>query len=121
MTHPELPNNIEAEKATLGSILLNREAIVAVNTNASYHGCARSAATVDVIDFDLGTGTPTIAVTGSELPRFSGPLIVDGATLAEVLEELRRHYAGLVVLRDRAFTERRVSGVFDLRRPIEAL
>ena len=30
MTHPELPQNIEAEKATLGSILLNREAIVAV-------------------------------------------------------------------------------------------
>lgn len=30
MTHPELPANIEAEKATLGSILLNREAIVAV-------------------------------------------------------------------------------------------
>jgi replicative DNA helicase len=30
MTHPELPQNIEAEKATLGSILLNREAVVAV-------------------------------------------------------------------------------------------
>src|SRR5258706_13223445 len=30
MTHPELPQNIEAEKATLGSILLNREAIVSV-------------------------------------------------------------------------------------------
>jgi replicative DNA helicase len=30
MTHPELPQSIEAEKATLGSILLNREAIVAV-------------------------------------------------------------------------------------------
>ena len=30
MTHPELPHNVEAEKATLGSILLNREAIVAV-------------------------------------------------------------------------------------------
>jgi replicative DNA helicase len=30
MTHPELPHNLEAEKATLGSILLNREAIVAV-------------------------------------------------------------------------------------------
>ena len=30
MTHPELPHSIEAEKATLGSILLNREAVVAV-------------------------------------------------------------------------------------------
>ena len=57
-----------------------REAIVAVNTNASYHGCVRSAATVDTIDFDLGPGTPSIAVSGSELPRFGEPVIVDGAT-----------------------------------------
>jgi transmembrane sensor len=48
-------------------------------------------------------------------------LIVDGATMAEVVDELGRHYAGLVVLRSRAFAERRVSGVFDLRRPVEAL
>lgn len=31
-THPELPNNIEAEKATLGSIFLNREVMVPVAT-----------------------------------------------------------------------------------------
>src|SRR5262245_46443236 len=57
-----------------------REAIVAVNTNADYHGCFRSAATIDQISFDLGTGTPTITVTGSKLPNFAGPTIVDGQT-----------------------------------------
>lgn len=48
-------------------------------------------------------------------------LIVDKATVAEIVEELGRHYAGVVMLPDRALAERRVSGVFDLRRPVEAL
>ena len=30
MTHPELPQNIEAERATLGSVLLNRDAIIPI-------------------------------------------------------------------------------------------
>lgn len=30
MTHPELPSSIESERSTLGSILLNRDAIIAV-------------------------------------------------------------------------------------------
>lgn len=48
-------------------------------------------------------------------------LIVDTATVAEVVEEFGRHYTGVIVLRDRALAGRRVSGVFDLRQPIEAL
>lgn len=48
-------------------------------------------------------------------------LIVDKATLAEVVDELGRHYAGVVMLPDRGLAERRVSGVFDLRQPVEAL
>lgn len=48
-------------------------------------------------------------------------LIVDGAPLGEVIEELERHHAGAIVLRDRALAARRVTGVFDLRRPLEAL
>ena len=48
-------------------------------------------------------------------------LVVDGATLTEVVEELGRHHPGLIVLRDRALAERRITGVFDLRRPVEAL
>lgn len=48
-------------------------------------------------------------------------LVVDGATLADVVEELGRHHAGVIVLRDRSLGERRITGVFDLRRPVEAL
>jgi transmembrane sensor len=48
-------------------------------------------------------------------------LIVDRATIADVVRELERHYPGVVVLRGEALAARRVSGVFDLRQPFEAL
>jgi transmembrane sensor len=48
-------------------------------------------------------------------------LIVDGATLGEVVAELDRHHPGLIVVRDRTLGERRITGVFDLRHPVEAL
>jgi len=48
-------------------------------------------------------------------------LVVDGVPLAEVIEELRRHHGGLIVVTDEALKMRRVTGVFDLRRPGEAL
>ena len=48
-------------------------------------------------------------------------LVVDKATIAEVMGELGRHYPGVVVLSDRKLAQRRVSGVFDLRQPVEAL
>lgn len=48
-------------------------------------------------------------------------LVVDRATIAEVTEELGRHYRGVVISTDGALSKRRVSGVFDLRQPVEAL
>ncbi|MFZ5779028.1 MAG: FecR family protein [Pseudomonadota bacterium] len=48
-------------------------------------------------------------------------LVVDGASLADVVETLGRHYEGVIVIRDPAVAARRVTGVFDLGRPIEAL
>lgn len=48
-------------------------------------------------------------------------LVVDGASLAEVVEELGRHHAGIIMLRERSLADRRITGVFDLRRPVEAL
>jgi CSLREA domain-containing protein len=57
-----------------------REAIIAANTDANHNGCIRTATSVDTIGFDLGAGTPSIAVTGSDLPNLSGPVIIDGAT-----------------------------------------
>jgi len=51
----------------------------------------------------------------------NGRLVVDGARLAEVMEELDRHHAGFIFLRDERLADRRVTGVFDLDHPIEAL
>lgn len=48
-------------------------------------------------------------------------LVVDRATVGEVVEELGRHYPGVMLMRDRALGDRLVSGVFDLGHPIEAL
>lgn len=48
-------------------------------------------------------------------------LVVDGATLGEVVDELGRHHRGVILVSDRALAERRITGVFDLRRPLEAL
>lgn len=77
----------------------------------------------DRIDIDRKSGTVAKAeiVPGDVAAWRERRLIVDKATLAEVVEELSRHYAGVVMLRDRALAERRVSGVFDLRQPVEAL
>ncbi len=50
-----------------------------------------------------------------------GRLVVDGVPLAEVVEELGRHHRGFIVIRDPALAARRVTGVFDLRRPSDAL
>ncbi|WP_428669677.1 FecR family protein [Reyranella sp.] len=50
-----------------------------------------------------------------------GRLVVDGVSLAEVVEELGRHHRGFIVIRDPALAARRVTGVFDLRHPVDAL
>lgn len=51
----------------------------------------------------------------------SGRVAVDGATIAEVAAELRRHYRGFIILRDEALAARRVTGVIDLSDPAAAL
>jgi transmembrane sensor len=48
-------------------------------------------------------------------------LIVDSARLADVVRQLDSHYRGRVLLRDAALANARVTGVFDLRHPIDAL
>jgi len=50
-----------------------------------------------------------------------GRLVVDGASLAAVVEELGRYHRGFILIRDPELAARRVTGVFDLRRPLEAL
>ena len=50
-----------------------------------------------------------------------GRLIVHGARLAEVVATIDRYYPGTIMLIDRALRERRVTGVFDLKNPHQAL
>jgi transmembrane sensor len=51
----------------------------------------------------------------------TGKLVVEGVPVAEVIEELERHHAGVILLRDPVLGARRVTGVFDLRDPEAAL
>jgi transmembrane sensor len=48
-------------------------------------------------------------------------LIVDNARLGDIVEELGRHYPGVIMMPDRALADRPVSGLFDLRQPFEAV
>lgn len=48
-------------------------------------------------------------------------LIVDSARLADVVRQLDSHYRGRILLRNAALANARVTGVFDLRHPIDAL
>ncbi len=48
-------------------------------------------------------------------------LFVDGATVGEVINDLRRYDRGWIVVTDEALLRRRVTGLYDLREPTEAL
>lgn len=51
----------------------------------------------------------------------SGLLVVKDRPIAEVVDQIRRHYSGTIVLADRGLGRRRVTGVYDLGRPLDAL
>lgn len=51
----------------------------------------------------------------------SGRLVVNGATLAQVVEALRPRYHGLILIKDETLANRQVTGVFDLGNPVMAL
>lgn len=51
----------------------------------------------------------------------SGRMVVNGATVAQVVEELRRHHRGVILLRDQTLAARRVTGVFDVNDTAAAL
>ena len=50
-----------------------------------------------------------------------GRLAVDGATVGEVVRELRRYYRGVILISDDALENRRVTGVFNTGNPVAAL
>lgn len=63
---------------------------------------------------------------GNDAPDFaggwrSGMLVVKDRPVADVLDEIRRHYNGKILAVDGQLAGLRVTGVYDLKRPIEAL
>lgn len=48
-------------------------------------------------------------------------MFVDGATVSEVIAELRRYDSGWIVVTDGNLLRQRVTGLYDLRDPVEAL
>lgn len=74
-----------------------------------------------VVDTDDGTWTTQPVAPTLVAPWLGGRLVVDGATIAEVVDEIRRYYPGLIVLRDDKLAGRQVAGVYDLRDPLAAL
>ena len=76
-------NTTADDDATNGNCTL-REAILAANTNAPVDACAAGlpAPNQDLIDFDLGGGTPSIAIAAAlgALPAITERATIDGAT-----------------------------------------
>ena len=50
-----------------------------------------------------------------------GELIVYDRPIGELVDDLRRYYRGVIVVRNRAFAEQRVSGLYDLADPDKTL
>lgn len=50
-----------------------------------------------------------------------GKLRIEGATIAEIVEQVRPYYSGKIVVTDDAFAAQRVTGSFDLSDPAGAL
>jgi len=51
----------------------------------------------------------------------SGQIVVNGATVAQVVSELRRYHRGFILLRDERLASQRVTGTYDVRDPAAAL
>lgn len=50
-----------------------------------------------------------------------GQLVARDQPLAEVIDDLRRYYAGVIIVADASLAQRRVSGVYNLSEPVAAL
>ena len=51
----------------------------------------------------------------------SGQLVVDGATISEVVDQIRRYHRGLILLRGKTLASRKVTGIYNLHDPLAAL
>lgn len=77
----------------------------------------------DRLRIDRATGT-TVRRSGppAQIAAWrQGRLIVEDATIGEVVDMLRRYHRGMIVLRDDTLAARRITGVYDLADPLAAL
>jgi transmembrane sensor len=50
-----------------------------------------------------------------------GKLLIEGATIGDIIDQLRPYYAGIIVVTDKSLARQRVTGAFDVGDPAEAL
>lgn len=92
-----------------------------VSVNASGRKVDAGAGESLLVDAD---GMPGHAVTADVYTLTAwtrGRLVFEDIPLAEVVAEIQRYYPGRIVLLDTGAGQRRVSGVFDATRPMDAL
>jgi len=129
--HPFTVKAGEANVAVLGTafdvLLSERFVTVAVQTGSvSVAAGPTQVVTLQpgqraIVDRANGVITAaTVGVDGVAAWR-DGKLVVEGVPVAEVIEALDRHHAGIILLRDPVLGARRITGVFDLRDPDAAL
>ncbi|MFB8342895.1 FecR family protein [Brucella cytisi] len=51
----------------------------------------------------------------------TGMLVVKNRPISEVVDEIRRHYRGKIILAENELGGQRITGVYDLRKPVDAL
>lgn len=95
--------------------------LVSVTVKEGAVSVAASGSTVDLapgdrVSVDKATGQLRVdqVATDSIAAWRAGQLVVKGLTVAEVVEELQRYHAGIIMLPSGNFTDKRVSGVFNL-------
>lgn len=74
-----------------------------------------------VVDRATGQTTRDVVSTSSMGAWRNGSIIVRGATIAQVIDQVRRHYRGVVLVMDDRFAARKITGIYDLADPVAAL
>ncbi|NOT60030.1 MAG: CSLREA domain-containing protein, partial [Acidobacteria bacterium] len=77
---PIITVNTTADTVAADGFCSLREAIQAANTNTAVNECPAGTVGMTTIEFNVGTGTPTINVTGDSLPLITEPLTIKGNT-----------------------------------------
>ncbi|TWT10289.1 DUF4880 domain-containing protein [Reyranella sp. CPCC 100927] len=74
-----------------------------------------------MVDRATGQTTRGVSSPSSMAAWRTGSIIVRGATIAQVVDQVRRHYRGIVLVTDDRFAARKITGIYDLADPVAAL